>query len=125
MVSSWGFNFRNSRKALIRSLQLTQKLNGSPHEKCPLPAPCSEVCWRLNVNQSSHKLACYLLASRRVYLNHSLKENCLHKVNESLKPYGGQPKETDILSGSFKMFLLETQFYSHGQGTQSYYYFLH
>lgn len=108
MVSSWGFNFRNSRKALIHSLRLTQKLNGSPHEKFLLRVPCSEECWRFNVNQSSHKLACYLLASWIVYLNHSLEENCLHKENESLKSYGGQPKEIDILSGSFKMFLLET-----------------
>lgn len=56
MVSSWGFNFRNIRKALIHSLQLAQKLNGSPHGKSPPPVVlCSEVCRRLNANQSPHK----------------------------------------------------------------------
>lgn len=93
MISSWGFNFRNIRKALIHSLQLAQKLNGSPRGKSPLLSFAQKCAGDLMQIKTLIKLICYLLASWRGRPDHSLEENCLHRGGKSLKSHGGQPKE--------------------------------
>ena len=71
MVSSWGFNFRNIRKALIHSLQLAQKLNGSPHGKSPLLSFAQKLAGDLMQIKGLIKLERYPLASWRGRLDQS------------------------------------------------------